>query len=79
MDWQPMETAPKGGSRILLGYEDETREGWWHAAANPPCALWRTDSGRPVMLSYPKGWMAIPTLKNADDKIVNGFIGKFGP
>jgi hypothetical protein len=29
MDWQPIETAPKDGTRILLFIEDQAIEGYW--------------------------------------------------
>lgn len=58
--WQPIETAPKDGRRVLLAYADgEVREGWWHATANPPCALWRNDSGRPMKMN-PIHWRPFP-------------------
>lgn len=66
--WRTIESAPQDGRRILLAWPDgEVREAWWHSTTNPPCALWRTDSGRPVKTEYPKSWMPLPAPPNGDE------------
>jgi hypothetical protein len=38
MNWQPIETAPKDGTRILLFIEDQAVEGHW----DDSWPMWRT-------------------------------------
>jgi hypothetical protein len=55
MDWQPIETAPRDGTRILVGGYSPNRDehyvylAWWaipHEAALPRQGYWRYDGDK---------------------------------
>jgi hypothetical protein len=62
LEWQPIETAPKGGTLILVGSArdgytteaqfDTEREEWWEVNTH-----WTDATGDPL---YPTHWMPLP-------------------
>lgn len=74
MNWQPIETAPKNGGRILLGYETGFYEGeitvicgWWtdDKYTSTPLPHWTIDMNlgiRKTKAIQPKWWMPLPKL-----------------
>ena len=62
--WQPMETAPRDGTRILLAYclvplILEYEVAYW--APNYGCPGWRAN-GSGLFINYPVAWMPIPRV-----------------
>lgn len=57
MNWQPIETAPKDGTRILLFNSYQVRLGYW-GGKRPAC--WKEDSGRSLWGAPPTHWMPLP-------------------
>jgi hypothetical protein len=66
-EWQPIETAPKDGAEILLGFAGEkwivqgrwvgdykARDGAWWALNNDPTDAWGGEL-------YPTHWMPLPS------------------
>lgn len=61
-EWKPIETAPKDGTRVLLGRADEgwttvgsfddERDEWWESNTN-----WDDFNGAPI---YPTHWQPLP-------------------
>jgi hypothetical protein len=61
--WQPISSAPKDGTEIILGSEDDTMVfGLWSKAIGK----WLTDSGEPM--DWATHWMHRPTPPNGDVK-----------
>ena len=59
--WQPIETAPKGGSRVLLWWDGAVREGWCAGAGKSRDGgdWWRSHSPT-VCAGRPTQWMPLP-------------------
>ena len=55
-DWQPIETAPKDGTRILVSW---TFGGWNIARCLTPSGRWMTQYDRPLAVQ-PTHWMPLP-------------------
>lgn len=57
MEWQPIETAPRDGTRVLLGYEGAADYDIcvWHAALGN----WFNEYSHPVPIT-PTHWMPLP-------------------
>lgn len=62
MNWQSIETAPKDGRRILLGYADSyAEEGCWRPACAMGSAGWYSSSDMPYTnVKHPTHWMPLP-------------------
>lgn len=64
--WQPIETAPKDGSRILVVWGRTVRLVHWHEAEGPRgsrFANWLPDDkGAVLALEKPTHWMPLPSL-----------------
>ena len=65
MDWQPIETAPKDGTKILVFVEDDVYQANWHnkrgwefpiADQHPSCGCGYCMGGE----DHPKWWMPMP-------------------
>jgi hypothetical protein len=56
--WQPIETAPKDGTSILLAHE-HPNNGWVMAAARHFAGRWYANGGSVVWLST--HWMPLPS------------------
>jgi hypothetical protein len=61
-DWQPMATAPKDGTIILLRYADDQPnpgaiEGWWFSSPKQNDDGWETIVGT---IGEPSWWMPLP-------------------
>lgn len=67
MTWQPIETAPKGGSPVLLwctdicGLNGHVSVGTWHEAYGG--SWW--DRGMEYTLDHASHWMPLPEPPNA--------------
>ena len=59
--WQPIETAPKDGSRVLLWWDGAVREGWCAGAGKSRDGgdWWRSHS-LTVCAGRPTQWMPLP-------------------
>lgn len=56
-EWQPIETAPKDGTRVLIADEDV----WMAVARFWPCNMfWIEDAASGMKLNQPSHWMPIP-------------------
>lgn len=68
MNWQPIETAPRDGTKILMTRKDPWSTGdiviaFWHHNRNPPCFVAaETGGGLPIDTSRWVYWMPIPEL-----------------
>lgn len=75
MDWQPIETAPKGTDWILLGYFPDYMDGK-HQGGKPAIAYWNgftwvNSCGTALCQSgsfSPTHWMPIPAAPNTGVK-----------
>lgn len=57
-DWQPIETAPKDGTRVLVADENV----WMAVARNWPCnGYWIEDAASGMRLNPPTHWMPLPS------------------
>jgi hypothetical protein len=55
--WQPIETAPKDGTRVLVADEDV----WMAVARFWPCNMyWIEDAASGMKLNDPTHWMQLP-------------------
>lgn len=59
-NWQPIETAPKEGTSIIIGSTAGVGEAWFSATDHK----WVWASGENVIMT-PTHWMPIPTLDGA--------------
>ena len=67
MDWQPIETAPKDGTSVLL-WSVEIREpviGCW-STAHATIREWWVDSWGPPGFDDPTHWMPLPEGPNVE-------------
>ena len=62
MRWQPIETAPRDGTRILLYLgEDSIEIGYWEWAHERVHDCWWIDAHGPPQWTWPvKAWMHLP-------------------
>jgi len=60
--WQPIETAPKDGSRVILAWGGKSMSGFFLDNSNSPMpwAGWRTESMVPMPAGQPSHWMPLP-------------------
>jgi hypothetical protein len=58
MDWQPIETAPKDGTNILLGWPTMVLSGYW--ADWRSRKSWVTSRGEYSDKYAPTHWMPLP-------------------
>ena len=64
-DWQPIATAPKDGTRVLLDWTDETgrqvpiQAGFWHVRENAWCDTHHPLHGQGAH-QQPTHWMPLP-------------------
>ena len=61
--WQPIETAPKDGTHILLWWGEQARLGWWldNSHTRTPWAGWKVPSLQVVPFGcQPSHWMPMP-------------------
>ncbi len=69
-EWQPIETAPKDGTPILLAWGGKTRLGkWLDNSKSPimPWAGWRTPSNETSPRGEPAHWMPLPAPPAKDE------------
>lgn len=65
-EWQPIETAPKDGTRVLLGRAEWVEIGRWlansRAYRGAPLGTWMddADNGGPEGHDWPTHWMPLP-------------------
>lgn len=58
-EWQPIETAPKDGTRVLLfrrGWAESVSVGWWGGLWE----TWNVAGGITSEFVHPTHWMPIP-------------------
>jgi len=56
-EWQPIETAPRDGTRVLIADEDV----WMAVARFWPCNMaWTEDAASGLKLNEPTHWMPLP-------------------
>ena len=74
-EWQPIETAPKDNSAILVYVPMETIKlmatAFWDTVANEWRVAWTGISNKPVKVGNPTHWMPLPerpTLGQLVDK-----------
>lgn len=62
MNWQPIETAPKDGTRIILHWSDKVVPGFYldNSKSLAPWAGFRTMSGEATPTGKPTHWMPFP-------------------
>jgi hypothetical protein len=71
MNWQPIETAPKDGTEILMAVRypvDETIKGVWDTLfgyfdtnfEEYPDGIWAFDCNLPIITGRPTHWMPVP-------------------
>lgn len=65
-EWQPIETAPKDGTRVLLSW-DGTRVGYYldNSASSRPWEGWKVPSLEPWPKDQPIAWMPMPAPATA--------------
>jgi hypothetical protein len=56
MKWQPIETAPKDESHVLIYERQEITIGWWIEA----CQAWATVEAGASTINSPTHWMPLP-------------------
>lgn len=56
-EWQPIESAPKHYTPILLRQDETVGEGWW--CSHLQC--WEFANPSHVMRRYPRWWMPLPS------------------
>lgn len=63
MEWQPIETAPKDGKRVLLYFRDTgVTVGFWHQPGNERLeGFWLCVDHRK---RHPDNWMPMPEAPN---------------
>jgi hypothetical protein len=62
-EWQPMETAPKDGTRIILAWGGRSVVGYWldNSASKQPWAGWKAPSMEVWPTGQPTDWQPMPT------------------
>ena len=87
--WQPIETAPKDGSRVLLWWDGAAREGWCAGAGKSRDGgdWWRSHS-LTVCAGRPTQWMSLPPAPEGspqkspvltDAEIIQAIEQRFAP
>ena len=87
--WQPIETAPKDGSRVLLWWDGAVREGWCAGAGKSRDGgdWWRSHSPN-VCAGRPTQWMPLPPAPEGspqkspvltDAEIIQAIEQRFAP
>jgi hypothetical protein len=64
MGWQPIETAPKDGTNVLVGHERAVFSGWWSESAGG----WvdgSTDMYEDLIVYHPTHWQPLPPLPSS--------------
>jgi hypothetical protein len=63
-EWQPIESAPKDGSKVLLNWKSGIVIGWYERrTVNTHLSPWRRDlfgKGDTAWGAEPKHWMPLP-------------------
>jgi hypothetical protein len=63
-DWQPIETAPKDGTRVLIAHTNV----WMAVAWFWPCNMhWTEDTASGMKLNDPTHWMPLPDPPSSDE------------
>ncbi|MGX5719876.1 hypothetical protein [Shinella zoogloeoides] len=74
--WQPIETAPKDGTRILLVggvFHDIPFAGYWNFSPYAPDRPWTTVVGRLTLYEHcPTHWMPLPSPPRTKEGESNG-------
>ena len=72
--WQPIESAPRDGTRVLLlGSDKRHADGYWKARAGHGCWVW------PYVKAEPRKWMPLPRPPNDQVKGDGTRSGPVGP
>lgn len=60
--WQPIETAPKDGTRVILAWGGKSIGGFFldNSRSQIPWSGWRTESMVPMPAGQPSHWMPLP-------------------
>lgn len=69
MEWQPIETAPKDGTKILSFEDDEFAVVWWQLDRWGKEGQWSVTASRGGWYLSPTHWMPLP---NPPEKENNG-------
>lgn len=68
--WQPIETAPRDGSRILLRCGNTVTEGRWVQEIDPGAVqfvdCWQTFAAGRVRADWPDRWQPLPPPPEAE-------------
>jgi hypothetical protein len=65
IDWQPIETAPQDGTRILLYDGDEVEFGMWAIWRTHPCWVMKDYQTADLLECEPTHWAPITTPAGA--------------
>lgn len=64
MEWQPIETAPKDGTRVLVAEEDDNESigvAYWFCGSEDQDAGWYSSACvDDVTMFYPTHWIPLP-------------------
>jgi len=72
-EWQPIATAPKDGSDILIVHSGGGMHVvFYDEAGNPPNHVWSTADGIVYHKDYPTHWMPLPTAPGDGAEHVKG-------
>lgn len=70
LGWQPIETGPRDGTRVILAWGGESINGFFldNSRLSRPWAGWRTESIVPTPIGQPKHWMPLPPPPQHDNE-----------
>ena len=63
--WQPIETAPKDGTAILVAHSEAAFDVWWSDDENGWVDDCMDDWGDKYIIYHPTHWMPLPPLPGA--------------
>ncbi len=70
LEWRPIETAPRDGTRVILVWGGESINGFFlnNSQSLRPWAGWRTESMVPAPIGQPTHWMPLPPPPQHDNE-----------